>query len=240
MFERLIRHGGVDKCVLTLQYRMHESICSWPSWEFYLAKLHCHSSITGGVPVKGFPWPSGSALAFVDIKGEEELSDTRSVSNRVEACLATVIVKRLIAGGSVGTGDIAVITPYDAQTTLIKSMLEDESLGGVEAANVDGFQGREHEVIVLSFVRSNSYGQLGHVDDAKRLNVALTRAKRGLVVIGDKDRLRNGYESGLSCFMRNVYERGVVIEMPPDRRRAAEFLNGDPEEVVMGEQRRNR
>ena len=69
----------------------------------------------------------------------EQLSETRSVSNPVEARLATVVVKRLVAAGSVGTGDIGVITPYDAQTTLIKSMPQGESLGAVEAANIDGF-----------------------------------------------------------------------------------------------------
>ena len=101
------------------------------------------------------------------------------MSNSVEARLATVVVKCVVDAGSVGTGDIGVITPYDAQTTLIKSMLRGESLGAVEAANIDGFQGREHEVIVLSLARSNSDRQLGHVDDGRRLNVALTRAKRG-------------------------------------------------------------
>ena len=70
----------------------------------------------------------------------------------------------------------------------------------MEAANVDGFQVREHEVIVRSLVRSNLDGRLGHVDDGRRLNVALTRAKRALVVIGDKDTLKCGYESGLSSF----------------------------------------
>ena len=130
-------------------------------------------------------------------------------------------------------GDIGVITPYDAQTKLIKSMLHRESLGDVEAANIDAFQGREHEAIVLSLTRSNSEGRLGHVDDGRRLNVALTRAKRALVVIGNKDTLQYGYESGLMSFMRYVYEHGIVIEMPPDQRRAADFLSGDPKQVVM-------
>ncbi len=69
----------------------------------------------------------------------EQLSETRSVSNREEANLTTVVVKRLVDAGSVGKGDIGVITPYDAQTTMIKSMLREESLGDVEAANIDGF-----------------------------------------------------------------------------------------------------
>ena len=236
MFERLIRVGGVDSCMLTRQYRMHDSICSWPSREFYMGKLLSDSSVGARDEVKGFPWPPGSRLAFVNIKGSEELDETRSVSNRDEARLATAVVKRLVEAGSVGAGDIGVITPYDAQTTLIKSMLREEWLGDVQAANIDAFQGREHEVIVLSFARSNSDGRLGHVDDGRRLNVALTRAKRGLVVIGDKDTLTCGYESGLSSLMRDVYERGVVIEMPPDLRRAADYLrilSGDPKNVVM-------
>jgi len=167
------------------------------------------------------------------IKGDEQQSETRSISNRAEASLATVVVKRLVAAGSVGMGDIGVITPYDAQTKLIKSMLHRESLGDVEAANIDAFQGREHEAIVLSLTRSNSEGRLGHVDDGRRLNVALTRAKRALVVIGNKDTLQYGYESGLMSFMRYVYEHGIVIEMPPDQRRAADFLSGDPKEDLM-------
>ena len=227
MFERLWRVAGVDPCMLTLQHRMHESICSWPSLEFYAGELSSDSSVGARDRVTGFPWLRGSALAFVHIKGVEQLSETRSVSNPVEAWLATDVVKRLVVAGSVGPGDIGVITPYDAQTTLIKSMLQAESLGYVEAANIDGFQGREHEVIVLSLVRSNSDGKLGHVDDGRRLNVALTRAKRALVVIGDKDTLKCGYESGLSSFMKNVYERCVVIEMPPDPGLAEKILSGD-------------
>ena len=163
---------------------MHESICSWPSLEFYAGELSSDSSVGARDRVTGFPWPRGSALAFVHIKGVEQLSETRSVSNPVEAWLATDVVKRLVDAESVGLGDIGVITPYHAQTTLIKSMLQAESLGDVEAANIDGFQGREHEVIVLSLVRSNSDGKLGHVDDGRRLNVALTWAKHALVVIG--------------------------------------------------------
>ena len=148
------------------------------------------------------------------------------MSNRAEARLATVVVKRLVDARSVGTGDIGVITPYDAQTNLIKSMLRGESLGHVEAANIDGFQGREHEVIVLSFARSNSDGRLGHVDDGRRLNVALTRAKRGLVVIGDRDTLRCGHESGLTEFLRFVYEHCLVIDMSSDDPGGADVLGG--------------
>ena len=67
----------------------------------------------------------------------------------------------------------------------------------------------EHEVVVLSLVRSNPERRLGHVDDVRRISVARTRAKRSLVVIGGKDTLKSGYDGGLSCFIRNVYARGL-------------------------------
>ena len=67
MFQRLLRVGGVDSCMLTQQYRVHASICSWPSREFYLGKLLCDSSVGARDRVKGFPWPAGSAIAFVHI-----------------------------------------------------------------------------------------------------------------------------------------------------------------------------
>ncbi len=67
-------------------------------------------------------------------------------------------------------------------------------MGDVEAANFDVFHGRKHEVIAVSFVRSNLGGRLGHVDDGRRLNVALTRAKRGLVFTGVKDTLKYSFK----------------------------------------------
>ena len=103
----------------------------------------------------------------------------------------------------------------------------------METANIDAFQGREHEVIVLSLVRSNAEYQLGHVDDFGHIQAALTRATRGLVAIGDKDTLNYGYESGLTSFIRNAYERGLVIQMTPDQPGASDFLDGDAKKVVM-------
>ena len=119
---------------------MHGTICSWPSRGFYLGRLVCDWSVGARDGVDGFPWPAGSALAFVNIKGVERMSESQSVSNRVEASFATAVVKRLVRAGSVGLGDIGVITPYDAQTSLIKSLLREAYLGDVEAANIDGFR----------------------------------------------------------------------------------------------------
>ena len=63
MFARLVRKAGMDPCMLKLQYRMHESICKWPSDEFYDGKLRSRDCVRMRDPVQGFPWPSDSALA---------------------------------------------------------------------------------------------------------------------------------------------------------------------------------
>tara|TARA_B100000902_G_C27253627_1_gene886644 strand:- start:1089 stop:1478 length:390 start_codon:yes stop_codon:yes gene_type:complete len=104
----------------------------------------------------------------------------------------------LLEPGDLNTTDIGVITPYNGQVRVILDLLEQSggtTLGdrwhGIEVRSVDGYQGREKEVIILSTVRSNPEGEIGFLDDSRRLNVAITRAKRGLIVIGDQNTLRN-------------------------------------------------
>jgi len=77
---------------------------------------------------------------------------------------------------------MGLLTPYVAQVRLLKSLAKDRA---VEIGSVDGFQGREKEAIILSLVRSNDTGEVGFLDDIRRMNVAMTRARRLLVVIGD-------------------------------------------------------
>ena len=112
---------------------MHESICSWPSLEFYAEKLVSHSSVGVRDPVEGFPWPPGSALAFVHIKGEEAKDpETRSVSNHAEARLATVVVKRLVNARSVGKAKAAVaLAPHPQAAGPVQAQV----LGQVVAVN---------------------------------------------------------------------------------------------------------
>ena len=150
----------------------------------------------------GFPWPQQSAVAFICVQGVEEVTESRSVRNEQEANAVGLLVSAFVAGRQVGQSEIGVITPYAAQTTLIKRKLGSADMSGVEVANVDRFQGRENEVIILSLVRSNFRGHLGHVDDGQRLNVALTRARRGLVVVGNAYTLCTGFESGLRSFLK--------------------------------------
>ena len=104
-----------------------------------------------------------------------------------------------------------MITPYAAQARLIREMLNDEA---VEVDTVDGFQGREKEAVVISLVRSYSTGEIGFLSDTRRMNVALTRARRKLIVFGDSATLANHdfYLRLLEYFERqNAY--GTVWEI---------------------------
>ena len=90
-------------------------------------------------------------------------------------------VRALLEAGLPATS-IAVIAPYAGQVRLLREMLD---VPGLEIDSVDGFQGREKEAVVLSMVRSNAEGELGFLGETRRMNVALTRARRKLIVIGD-------------------------------------------------------
>jgi ATP-dependent RNA/DNA helicase IGHMBP2 len=93
-------------------------------------------------------------------------------------------VERVLALG-VAPADVAVIAPYDAQVQRLRQLLGARLEEGLEVDTVDGFQGREKDAVVVSLVRSNEAGEVGFLSDVRRMNVALTRARRKLVVVGD-------------------------------------------------------
>ncbi|MBX9628212.1 MAG: AAA family ATPase, partial [Gemmataceae bacterium] len=181
---------------LTVQYRMHAAIMGFPSAEFYDGELVADESVIGhrlcdlsGVRAEPL---TESPVRFIDTAGasyDEELEeDTESRFNRQEAALAVKKVRGLLDAG-VHPYQVAVITPYRAQVRLLRDLLSD--VPGVEVDSVDGFQGREKEAVVISLVRSNAEGGIGFLADTRRTNVALTRARRAVLVIGDSATLAN-------------------------------------------------
>ncbi|GAA5983326.1 hypothetical protein JCM5350_003073 [Sporobolomyces pararoseus] len=145
-------------------------------------------------------------VAFVSHSGPESVSNRSSV-NRTEVELILEIVGDLLERNpALDPRDIGIISPYYAQTQLLVNTFESgwaakrlskvigrsraSELQAVEINTVDGFQGREKKVIILSTVRSNREGRIGFLTDKRRLNVALTRAKDALFVIGNKETLR--------------------------------------------------
>ena len=191
LFERLIENG-IPSHMLTTQYRMHSTIREFPSARFYENRLEDGCSDSDRPPAAGFLWPDWSKpVAFIPVHGSEISDNTSSSkSNMDEAGMVVKVVNDLLAAMDLNPEDIGVISPYSGQVRLIRQLF-DGSIEGLEIKSVDGYQGREKEIIVLSTVRSNEDGVVGFLSDYRRLNVALTRAKRGLIVIGDDRTLRN-------------------------------------------------
>ena len=179
LFERLSAAHPESMVTLAEQYRMNEKIMRYPSDALYAGKLRAHRSVAHHAI-------DDAPLLMIDTAGrgfeEETPEGSESKMNSGEAELAAAEVRKLLLAG-VRAQDIAVITPYDAQAQKLRQVLEDEP--ELEIDTVDGFQGREKEAVVVSLVRSNDSGELGFVADLRRINVALTRARKKLIVIGD-------------------------------------------------------
>lgn len=182
LFERLAAGAGAAAQVaLAEQHRMNARIMAFPSEALYGGRLRAHPAVAG--------WALDEApLVVVDTAGrgfEEgvpEGSDSRQ--NEGEAELAAAEVRKVLALG-VPPEEVAVISPYDAQVQRLRQLLADLLDRGLEVDTVDGFQGREKDAVVVSLVRSNDGGEVGFLADVRRMNVALTRARKKLVVIGD-------------------------------------------------------
>lgn len=191
LMERLVSQFGPGACqLLTVQHRMHASIMGFSNEEFYGGALVAHESVAAH-RLCDLPGVTACALTeapvrFIDTAGasyDEELEeDTGSRRNVREANLAVRQVRELLAAG-VPARAVGLITPYRAQVRLLRERLSD--VEDLEIDSVDGFQGREKEAIVVSLVRSNPEGEIGFLADTRRTNVAFTRARRGLLVIGD-------------------------------------------------------
>jgi hypothetical protein len=197
LMERLVALPGPSCArLLAVQYRMHDAIMGFSNTEFYGSELVAHESVANhrlcDIPgVRAEPLTE-KPVQFIDTAGasyDEELEeDTGSRRNVEEASLAARKVRQLLAAG-LQPSHIGLITPYRAQVRQIRSLLADVT--GLEIDSVDGFQGREKEAIVVSLVRSNPEGEIGFLSDVRRTNVALTRARRKLLVIGDSATLAN-------------------------------------------------
>jgi len=190
LMERLMQVGaGRWSRLLNVQYRMHADIMEFSSDQFYEGRLQAADDVAAHVLAE-LPGVIDDAatrapLEFIDTAGaefdESPVPGGESRFNRREAALVCSKVKALLAAGIRPT-DVAVITPYAAQVRLIGEMLD---MPEVEVDSVDGFQGREKEAVVVSLVRSNGDGEIGFLADTRRMNVALTRARRKLLVVGD-------------------------------------------------------
>ncbi len=195
MFERFMDLYGKEKSfMLRVQYRMNEKIMDFPNRKFYNGLLIADESVRNhtlkdlGFEAEKFHGKMKDILepenvvVFVNSEGKEEKERGEfSYRNQGEALKVKEIFEALMEGG-LKEEHVGIISPYEAQVELLKSVINNEK---VEIKTVDGFQGREKEVIIISFVRSNDKGDIGFLKDYRRLNVAITRPKRKLIMVGN-------------------------------------------------------
>ena len=188
LFEELIRMYPFKSQLLDIQYRMNSLLMKFPNEEFYNNGLKSDSSVDD-INIRDIldSHQDEEALLFIDTSNildnrERHLKDSKSIVNEIEAEIAIRIADDYLNDG-VGEEDIGIISPYADQVKIIQENTP------IEVKTVDGFQGREKEIIIISTVRSNDNGNIGFLSDLRRLNVAITRAKRKLIIIGNIDTL---------------------------------------------------
>ncbi|MCM8775663.1 MAG: AAA domain-containing protein, partial [Candidatus Omnitrophica bacterium] len=198
LFERFHRIlGDESKIRLELQYRMNEKIMNFSSQKFYDGRLTACVAVRDHL-LKDLPHVqaedlSESPIVFLDTAGlgyEEKIEvGTKSRYNEEEAKLVVKLFEKLVQLGVRPEG-IALISPYSAQVKLLTNLILGEDLDSSweripDIDSIDAFQGQEREAVIVSLVRSNLKGELGFLNDTRRMNVAMTRAKRKLIIIGD-------------------------------------------------------
>ncbi|KAK4699743.1 hypothetical protein P7C70_g6514, partial [Phenoliferia sp. Uapishka_3] len=205
LFSRLLElHGPSIRHMLTTQYRFNEKIMAFPSEALYDGKLIADESVKGRVlsDLEGVEVDEDldEPVVFIDTAGaamyerkqsaDEASLGSESKSNENEAALVIEYVNQLLAANVPPTA-IAIVSPYNSQVSLLASLIHVEH-PEIEIASIDSFQGREQEVVIISLVRSNEEGEVGFLKEQRRLNVAMTRPRRQLVVVGDSGTVGKG------------------------------------------------
>ncbi|WP_375444550.1 AAA domain-containing protein [uncultured Fibrella sp.] len=219
----------LEKCIalhpeavslLEEQYRMHEQIMGYSASVFYDNRLRAHASVAGHTL-----FPGDTALQFIDTAGcgfDEKLEGTSS-TNLEEAALLIRHLTQTVAQlspfyTSADFPSIAVISPYKQQLVVLNEQLNhvpdlQPYRAAISVNTIDSFQGQERDIVYISMTRSNDRGEIGFLSDIRRMNVAMTRARKKLVVIGDSGTLASHpfyadfvtYAEGLNAY-RSAWE----------------------------------
>eukprot|EP00117_Sycon_ciliatum_P039478 scpid6605/ scgid5662/ Helicase sen1 len=195
LFERFFKYFEQERHrqpspvrMLREQYRMHPDICGFSSRQFYHDKLQ-----TSSVVLERPAYPVAPFTALNLLNSREDLRGDGRIFNPIEIRLVVAVCKFLVTSPShpIPARSIGIITPYREQVEKLKAQLKDREYEGIEVLSVDGFQGREKDVIILSCVRAQGASQsIGFVRNPQRLNVAMTRARRSLIAIGHYETLK--------------------------------------------------
>jgi ATP-dependent RNA/DNA helicase IGHMBP2 len=208
LFEKIIQRQKADT-MLEVQYRMNEKIMEFSNRKFY------HDKLVADESVKDKTIGDSLAVEFIDTAGcsfnEEAGQSSNSLVNTGEADILLKHLNELLEQNIfTERTSIGIISPYKAQVGLLEMKVDEtavfKKMGKRLSVNtVDGFQGQERDMIYISLVRSNEDGEIGFLNDLRRMNVAMTRARKKLVIIGDSATLaRHPFYKDMLEYMESI------------------------------------
>lgn len=232
LFVRMQKKNPDSVYLLDVQYRMHPDISLFPSREFYKGRLKNGDNT---LPSNTRSWHENTLLSpyrFFNTTGAHKQNErTKSLFNTSEANIALELVENLISlmPDRDYKGKIGIISPYKEQISVLKRIFRSKLDPYIERLidfnTVDGFQGQEKDIIIMSCVRANDAGGVGFLSDVRRMNVALTRAKSTLWVLGNatslsrnhtwKDLIEDARSRGLVSDAKSGFLRSEYFHPPP-------------------------
>ncbi|GMJ04492.1 hypothetical protein HRI_004118300 [Hibiscus trionum] len=243
LFQRLTTLGH-SKHLLNIQYRMHPWISCFPNACFYDNNILDAATVKHKSYEKHYlPWPMFGPYSFIHVTGREEQDGVaHSRRNMIEVAVVQRLVQTLFTAWKKLRKrlTVGIISPYSAQVVSIQEKLgrKYEKADGfvVKVKSVDGFQGGEEDIIIISTVRSNHTGAIGFISSSQRTNVALTRAKHCLWIVGDGRTLseRESVWKGLVC---DAKARRCFFNADEDKELAKAILDakkdiGQPDDLL--------
>jgi superfamily I DNA and/or RNA helicase len=204
LFEKLVARWPEAVSMLTTQYRMNAAIMDYSNRKFYEGKL-----VAAPIVADHLIFPDDKPLLFIDTAGcgYEEKQVGTSTSNPEEAAFLVNYLRHYqdectLAAASTENLSIGIIAPYKEQLEAIRQAIQQEGSfpfkGQLSVNTVDSFQGQERDIILISMTRSNPDSRIGFLSEIRRMNVAMTRARKKLVIIGDSSTLaQHAFYAGL-------------------------------------------
>ncbi|XP_044475327.1 uncharacterized ATP-dependent helicase C29A10.10c-like [Mangifera indica] len=246
LFERLSSLGR-SKHLLNTQYRMHPSISCFPNSYFYNNRIWDSPNVKRRINKNVFlpRSPIFRPYSFINILEGREESIGRSWRNMVEVAVVMKILQNLYKdwNDSKQKLSIGIVSPYSAQVQAIEKKLggkyDDSDDFTVKVKSIDGFQGGEEDIIIISTVRSNERGSIGFLSKPQRINVALTRARHCLWILGNERTLTHGESvwkilindaKDRCCFFNAVEDKDLakaILEPKKELNELNELLNAD-------------
>ena len=234
LMQRMVRSKKECVSLLTVQYRMHRDIMDFPSRWFYHGALRAAPEVADRlVNLMDTPlmWIDTVNSGFGERQNKSmsrlNADEARLVVHTLRDYVDMIGLERLVADNV----DFGIISPYRAQVRMIRRLLKMQRFyrrlrGQVSVNSVDGFQGQERDVIIISMVRDNDKGEIGFLGDLRRMNVAITRARMKLIVIGNSETLsKHRFYAGLFEYFK---EKGMVVDAGVEEEGPSEKVDDRP------------